>query len=325
MPPVSPSDSLGDRAIPDTAIATLTMNPTIDVAFEVDKVFPTHKIRTAREYSNPGGGGINVARVFVRLGGNVRCVYLSGGPTGVALDGLLDLHQLVRTRVPIAGHTRIAVTTLEKSSGLEYRITPEGPEVREAEWRAALAWLEAIECSHLVMSGSLPRGVPKDFYAEAARVMASRGVRVVLDTSGEALRAGLAGGGITLVKPSRGELEALAGTSLPTRAAVTEAAMAIVEARQAQMVAVTLGHEGAILARHGGVIDYPAIPVEAKSTVGAGDSFLAAMVFALCAGQSDDAAFRMGLAAGTAAVLHPGTDLARPADILRLVKELQPA
>ena len=310
--------------VPATTIATLTMNPTIDVAYNVDRIVPTHKIRTSREYANPGGGGINVARVFVRLGGNVRCLYLSGGPTGVALDGLLDIHQLERTRVPIAGHTRIAMTTLERATGLEYRITPAGPEVDETEWRAVLTAVEATACSHFVASGSLPRGVPPEFYADVARIIAAKGARMVLDTSGDALRSGLIAGGIDLVKPSRGELESLMGTSLPTRAAVIEAAMALVEARQARLVAVTLGHEGAILARPGGVIDCLAIPVEARSTVGAGDSFLAAMVYALCSGQSDHAAFHLGVAAGTAAVLNPGTDLARPADIARLLKKIAP-
>lgn len=310
---------------PPTAIVTLTMNPTIDVAYEVDRIVPTHKIRTTHEYANPGGGGINVARVFVRLGGNARSVYLSGGPTGVALDGLLDLHQLVRTRVPIAGHTRIAVTTLEHATGQEYRITPEGPEVQEAEWRAALATIETLPCSHFVASGSLPRGVPADFYARVAQIMAARGVTMVLDTSGEALRQGLAGGGIALAKPSRGELESIVGSALPTRAAVIEAAMALVEAGQARMVAVTLGHEGAILARAGGVIDCPALPVVAQSTVGAGDSFLAAMVFGLCSGQDQAASFRLAMAAGTAAVLHPGTDLARPDDIAQLLQQIPAA
>jgi 6-phosphofructokinase 2 len=309
---------------PPTTIATLTMNPTIDVAYEVERMVPVHKIRTTHEYANPGGGGINVARVFVRLGGQARCIYLSGGPTGVALDGLLDLHQLVRTRVAIAGHTRIAVTTLEHATGQEYRITPAGPEVTEAEWRAALTASANARCSHFVASGSLPRGAPPGFYAELARAIAPQGARLVLDTSGEALRAALAGGGIELVKPSQGELEALVGAKLPTRRAVVEAAMGIVTAGQARLVAVTMGHQGAILARAEGVTDCPAIPVEARSTVGAGDSFVAAMVFALCRGQSEVEAFHLGVAAGTAAVLHPGTGLAQADDIARLVGEIAP-
>lgn len=308
--------------MPPTKIATLTMNPTIDLAYEVDRMVPAHKIRTTREYANPGGGGINIARVFARLGGQVRCLYLSGGPTGAALDGLLDLHQLVRTRVPIAGHTRVAMTTLETATGAEYRITPAGPEVREAEWRAALAWIDTIPCGYFVASGSLPHGVPDDFYAQVARIMQLRGVPMVLDTSGEALRASVSHGGIDVIKPSWSELETLAGTALPSRADVARAAMEIVTAGKARLVAVTLGDQGALLARAAGVFDCLALQVVARSTVGAGDSFLAAMVFGLTMGRSDDDAFRLGLAAGTAAVLNPGTDLAHPADIARLYRDL---
>ena len=307
---------------PATAIATLTLNPAIDVAYAVEAIVPQHKIRTTHEYANPGGGGINVARVFVRLGGNARAIYLSGGPTGIAFDGLVDRHQLVRTR---AGTTRIAVTVLEHASGQEYRITPEGPEVTEAEWRAALAVCEAAECRHFVASGSLPRGVPADFYAMVARAMAARGVAMVLDSSGPGLKAAIEAGGIALAKPSRSELEFLAGGPLPTRAAVVAAAQALVDAGKVQRLAVTLGHEGAILVEPGRVIDCPALSVEAKSTVGAGDSFLAAMVHGLATGMDVAAAFRRGMAAGTAAVLHPGTDLAHPDDIARLERQITAA
>lgn len=301
------------------AIATLTMNPTIDVAYEVDRVFHTHKIRTTHEYYNPGGGGINVARVFVRLGGNARCVYLSGGATGVAFDGLIDLHRLVRTRVPIAGQTRVALTTLEHATGKEYRFTPAGPEVTEAEWLACLDTLSRLDCDCLVASGSLPPGVPDDFYAQAAKIMKNRGIRMVLDTSGEALRHGLEGGGIDLVKPSKGELEALFGNHLESVEKVAEAALKLVESGKARVVATTMGHEGAVLATAAGTLFTPALEIEAKSAVGAGDSFVAGMVHAMLTGSSDEEAFRYGVAAGSAAVLRPGTDLARPADIAELL------
>lgn len=306
-------------------IATLTMNPTIDVAYEVEAVFHTHKIRTTHEYYNPGGGGINVSRVFERLGGRARCIYLSGGATGTALDSLIDAHQLVRTRIPIAGDTRIAMTALEHSTGKEFRFTPLGPTVSEAEWHACLSWLDGVSCEYLVASGSLPPGVPEDFYARITRLMTARGIHMVLDTSGEALRLGLQGRGIHLVKPSKGELEALTGTALPTVDAVAAAAMAVVNARQAKLVAVTLGHEGAVLAHADGTIFVPAPPIEAKSAVGAGDSFLAGMVFALASGKTDAEAFHFGVAAGSAAVLYPGTGLAHPEDIERLLPMIAPA
>ncbi|MBO9576269.1 MAG: 1-phosphofructokinase family hexose kinase [Sphingobium sp.] len=304
------------------AIATLTMNPTIDVAYDVPKVFHTHKIRVNQEYHNPGGGGINVARVYVRLGGNARCYYLSGGATGIALDGLLDLHNLVRTRIAIAGETRVAANVLEQESRKEYRFVPAGPTVNEAEWQAALDMLAEVECDYLVASGSLPPGVPEDFYARLAALMKPRGIRFVLDSSGAALWAGLEAGGVHLAKPSAGELQQLVGRELKDVADIGQAATELVGTGKVEMLAVTMGHEGAVLAHAGGTMHVPAVPIEAGSTVGAGDSFLAGMLYGLSDGQSPEKAFRLGMAAGTAAVLRPGTDLAQQEDIEAMLGRL---
>lgn len=299
-------------------IATLTMNPTIDVSYEVESVFHTRKMRTRNERYAPGGGGINVARVFCRLGGTARCYYLSGGATSAALDGLVDMHQLVRTRIPIEHDTRIAAAVLERESGKEYRFTPPGPPVAAEEWQDCLDRLAEADCSHLVASGSLPPGVPSDFYARVVRIMQKRGIRTILDTSGDALKDGLAGGRVLLVKPSLGELRQLVGRDLESVEEIGAAATAIIDKGQAELIAVTMGHRGALLAWQDGTLHLPALPIEAKSAVGAGDSFLAAMVYALTVGQEPVDAFRYGMAAGSAAVLTPGTDLAFPEDIDRL-------
>lgn len=301
------------------SIATLTMNPTIDVAYDVDRMIHTHKMRTVSEHYCPGGGGINVARVFVRLGGNARSIYMAGGATGDAFDGLMDLHQLVHSRVRISGHTRIATSALELETAKEYRFTPQGPVVTEAEWRTCLALMDEVHCDILVASGSLPRGVPENFYALVAARLRRRGIGIVLDTSGPALRQGLAeGGGVMLVKPSQGELARLAGRELDTTAAIAKEAMAIVERGEAKLVAVTLGHRGAVLARQEGATYLPALDIEARSAVGAGDSFLAAMVYGLASDWDAYEAFRYGMAGGGASVLNPGSGLAQPADIDRL-------
>jgi 6-phosphofructokinase 2 len=299
-------------------IATLTMNPTIDVSYDVERIIPMHKMRTRNERYDPGGGGINVARVFRRLGGEVRCVYLSGGATGVALDGLIDALDLPRTQIAIAEPTRVASAVHETGTGQEYRFTPPGPAIASEECERCLEALGEIDCDYFVASGSLPPGIAADFYARAGRIMRERGIAFVLDTSGEALARTLAAGGVHLVKPSAGELRQLVGRDLTTPEAIGEAAMAIVHAGQAEMVAVTLGHKGALLARREGTLLLPAIPIEAKSAVGAGDSFLAAMLSALARGRDALDAFRYGMAGGAASVLNPGTGLAHPDDIERL-------
>lgn len=306
------------------SIATLTMNPTIDISYEVDRVVPTQKLRSSAENYAAGGGGINVARVFTRLGGRAHCLYLSGGATGVAFDGLVDRLGLAHTRIAIAGDTRVATTVHERASGCEYRFTASGPDVSEAEWRQCLDMLAGVECDYLVASGSLPRGVPADFYARVADIARGSGIAVVLDTSGEALRQGLAAGGVLLVKPSLDEMRELTGLPLESLDEIKEAAAGVVAAGQAEMVAVTLGPRGGVLATREGTQCLRAVAIEAKSAVGAGDSFIAGMVHALASGWSAGEAFRYGMAAGSAAVLTPGTTLALQKDIARLFSLVPP-
>ena len=297
-------------------ILTLTLNPTVDVAADADRIQPVRKIRTRGETFDPGGGGVNVARVLRELGGDTLAVILAGGVSGRLLEELLDEGGVPRRTVLIAGRTRVSHTVHELSTRQEYRFVPEGPEIAEAEWQAALAALEEERAGWVVASGSLPRGVPEDFYARAAAIAARRGQRFVLDTSGAPLRAAL-GHGLALIKPSRGEFEALVGRRLETPEAQAEAAAALVREGAAGMVAVTLGHEGALLAAGPGAetLRLPALQIPALGAVGAGDSFLAAMVLALSRGEAPREAFAWGMAAGAAAVMRPGTAHPRRADV----------
>ncbi|WP_460988582.1 1-phosphofructokinase family hexose kinase [Sphingobium sp. TomTYG75] len=299
-------------------IVTLTMNPAIDVAYEADRVFHTRKMRARQEHYDPGGGGINVARVIARLGGTARAYYLSGGATGPTLDGLLDQHGLVRFRIPIAGDTRISTSIYERETGKEYRVVPQGPELTAEEWQAALHHLDGPQADFLVASGSLPPGVPDDFYSRVCQLAQRHGMRLILDTSGKALQEAVSGGGLYLVKPSIGELRQLVGRALMEESEICAAAQEIVDGGKAEYVAVTMGRDGAILASRSGTWRLPAVPVETRSAVGAGDSFLAAMVFALGCERDPVEAFRYGIAAGGAAVLTPGTDLCHREDVERL-------
>lgn len=301
------------------SIAALALNPAVDLSFSVDALRPIHKMRGTDERHDPGGGAINVARVFVRLGGDARCYYLSGGAGGAALDALLDLHQLVRMRVPIEGETRISTTVLERASGQEYRFTTDGPEVGPQEAERVLALLADARCEFIVASGSLPRGLADDFYADVAALASKRGIRLVLDSSGRGLAGGLSGNRVFLVKPSIGELRGLTGLSLETEESIADAARELVDKGRAEHVAVTMGNLGAMLVNAEGMQRLPAIPVTVASAVGAGDSFLAAMIFALAAGKPMAEALRHGIAAGAASVLNPGTGLAHPKDIARLL------
>jgi 6-phosphofructokinase 2 len=299
-------------------IVTLTLNPAIDVSSEAETVRHTNKVRTRNEQIEPGGGGINVARVLSRLGADVCAIFLGGGITGRTLDDLLARSGINRTMIKIADDTRLSLTVVERSTGREYRFVPEGPDVTEEEAAAALDAAGTAHCDYLVASGSLSPGIPADFYVRLCSAVAARCGRFVLDTSGEALRFALEAGGIFLVKPSRGEFEAFVGGRATTDALVREA-KALVDAGKAENIAITLGRDGAILVNRASVRISPAIKIDARSAVGAGDSFTAGMVYGFAIGKTAEDAFRYGLAAGAAAVLSSGSDLARPKDLERLV------
>lgn len=303
-------------------VTTVTLNPTVDMSSEAHQVRPTHKIRTRNERLDPGGGGINVARVLQRLRVPVEALYVAGGATGAVLDDLLARIALPCRKVAIAGETRLSLTVHERSSGQEYRFVPEGPCASDDELAATLTAVAECRSDWLVLSGSLPACAPDDFYARTV-CAAKFGVgRVALDSSGAELRAAVEGGGLELIKPSRSELEALVGSSLPDHRAMASAASSFVEAGKVRQLVVTLGHEGALLVTADGAWFLAAVPVDARSAVGAGDSFLAAMIAALAGGETMLEAFRHGTAAGAATASTPGTDLCHPAQIAALLPQV---
>ena len=290
-------------------IVTLTLNPAIDIACATKEVVPQNKLRTHGDRLDPGGGGVNVSRVLHELGAPTRAVVLSGGVFGQHLEGLIAAEGVDCRAVKIAGLTRIAMTVHDESAGAEYRFVGEGPVVQPQEIEACQALLAEQDADWLVISGSLPRGMdPADLAAIVRRAHAV-GQRVVLDTSGDPLKAAI-GQGLALIKPSLREFEALVGHKLPDPAAQDDAALRLVREGAAERIAVSLSGAGALLATRDGVVRRKAIPVRAVGTVGAGDSFLAAMVLAFARDAAPADALAWGLAAGAAAVMATGT--ARP-------------
>ncbi len=304
-------------------ILTVTLNPALDVATSVSKVADTHKLRCAAAHIHPGGGGINVARVVQRLGGDCLALYLAGGLNGQQLAQLLDQEQVRSHSLSVTGQTRECFSVHETSSGLDFRFVLPGPDVAPFEWQACLDYVSHLDAApqYLVASGSLPPGVPDDFYARLARLAKARGSRVVLDTSGPALAAALAEG-VYLVKPSLRELREFSGQPLGTQAQWRDAAQQLIHAGQAQIVALSLGEDGALLVTADQAWRARPIPVTVQSTIGAGDSFVGGMVWALNRGANVEEAFRYGMAAGAAAVLSTGTGLCQSADVERLHRQV---
>jgi 6-phosphofructokinase 2 len=303
------------------AILTVTLNPALDLSSEAEAVRHTRKVRTFNERYDPGGGGINVARVIDTLGGVSEAVFAAGGETGAMLERLLGEGGTRCRRVPVQGQTRIGYTVRERSTGLEYRFVPKGPAIRSEELEPCVDAVVNHEGAFVVVSGSLPAGASSDIHVRMAKAAAAREARFVLDSSGAGLRDTLGFAPVFLVKPSLGELEELTGTRLD-ESGVHRAAAGLVERGAAELVAVTMGIEGAVLASADGILRMPALHVSARSAVGAGDSFLGAMVWALSEGWATQDAFRFAIAAGAAAVMTPGTELCRRSDIYDLYSRI---
>lgn len=303
-------------------IITLTMNPSVDVAWEVDEMVPVRKMRSSPGQSDPGGGGINVARVITILGGATQAIYLAGGLQGDFLEELLEARGLNRQWIRISGRTRVAAMIFERATCQEYRVVPPGPELSRAEWEAVLDLADTVDCDWFVATGSLPRGVPNDFYARLAARLKARGIKVVLDTSGRPLFEALQEG-VTLVKPNQRELEQLTCKKATDAEAQAELCRQLVDEGRAECVALTLGGEGAALAHAGGLLRLPSPKVEVKSAVGAGDSFVGGMTLGLAEGRTIEEAFALGVATGAATVLTAGTELCHREDVERLFAELR--
>ena len=303
-------------------LTTLTLNPALDLAAQADSVVPTHKVRMHNEHADPGGGGVNVARVLHELGANALAIVAAGGATGRVLEEMLDDAGVQRQSVPVKGQTRVSLNVLDCSAGLEYRFVPEGPTLSEGEFHAFLAAVEAAEGKWLIASGSLPHGVPDDAYARMAHIAARKGQLFVLDTSGVGLRAALEQGGLELVKPSLGELEHLVGRALPDPDEQDSEAMKLVRSGASRLVAVTLGCDGAVLATPDGVVRLPAMDVAMHSSVGAGDAFLAAATLALSRGATAADALAWGTAAGATAIACAGTARLRRGDVEARYRQL---
>ncbi len=296
-------------------LITLTLNPALDIAADANEVVHTHKVRMHHEHADPGGGGVNVARVLCELGANVVAIVAAGGASGRVLEEMLDEAGVPRRSVLVKGQTRVSLNVKDNKSGLEYRFVPEGPTLSAAEFSACLDAVEQEPGDWLIASGSLPHGVPIDAYAQVARIAARKGQHFVVDTSGPALAAALAQGGCDLVKPSLAELEYLVGRRLPDPAEQEREAVALVRRGAARMVALTLGAEGAVMATAHGIIRMPAMDEAMHSSVGAGDAFLAAATLALARGGTAADALAWGTAAGAAAIACAGTARLRRADV----------
>ncbi len=303
-------------------IVTLTLHPALDKSTEVERMVPERKLRCSSLHRDAGGGGINVSKGIRRLGGQSTAVFPVGGNNGQRLLALLDKEGVATAPVEVVGETRENFAVFETSTGHQYRFTLPGEPLSVEEAEACIDAVRRLRPALLVVSGSLPPGLPIDYCAQVAAAVRPIGARVILDTSGDALQAALAEH-FFLLKPNIGELSRLVGVERLEMNQVDDAAMSLVHSGRCEVVVVSLGAQGALLASRDGFVHVAAPIVEKRSTVGAGDSMVAGMVWALSQGKPLFEMVQIGVACGTAATMNPGTELFRADDVWRLLNWIQ--
>ena len=303
-------------------IVTLTINPSLDKSTDFTGLIPEQKMRCEKPRYDAGGGGINVSKAISKLGGSSLCVFTSGGSSGEMLEELIAKDGLKSIAIKTKNWTRENFIAFDTKTKSQYRFGFPGNEFSEDEKTKIVEIIKEIKCNYLVISGSLNEGLPTNFYQKIVKIAKLSGIKVIVDTSGEALQKALETG-VYLAKPNIGELAKLLGVERLELHEVEKAAKTLLENGSAEIIVVSLGVKGAILVTKEVTEFVKAPKIEKKSTVGAGDSMVGGMVWALSQNKTLKEVIQMGVCCGTAATMNEGTQLFKTDDVQKLFKEMQ--
>lgn len=303
-------------------IVTLTLNPSLDKSTHFTGLVAEQKIRCESPRYDAGGGGINVSKAIARLGGTSVCVFTAGGSPGEKLHELIKLEGIESVAITTRNWTRENFIAFDTDTQAQYRFGFPGTALSETEIATIIQTIKELKTNFLVVSGSLNEGLPTDFYKKISETVKASGTKVIVDTSGEALKKALKTG-VYLVKPNIGELAKLIGVERLERNEVELAAKKLIEKGSAEIIVVSLGAEGAILVTKDQTEFIKAPNVERKSTVGAGDSMVGAMVWALSQNKPLKEVIQWGVSCGSAATMNEGTQLFKVEDAKILFEGLQ--
>jgi 6-phosphofructokinase 2 len=302
-------------------ILTVTLNPCIDKSSIVDEMEPESKLRCTEIVHEPGGGGINVSKALKKLGAASVALFPAGGNNGNMLCNLLDAEGIPFHGVDTKVETRENWVVLETDKNRQYRFTFPGREVEESTIHTLVDQIRSFSPTYVVASGSLPPGLPDYFYGLIVKNAAAVGARCIVDTSGPALSA-LKGKGAYLIKPNIGELCKMLQVDELADEEVSAAAQQVIADGYAEVVAVSMGPQGAWLVTREEKHFAAAPKVEKRSTVGAGDSMVAGMTFMLQQQRPIQEVISFGVACGSAATMNHGTQLFKREDAERLFHQI---
>jgi 6-phosphofructokinase 2 len=304
-------------------IITITFSPCIDKSTSVPGLIPEKKLKCSTPKLEPGGGGINVARAIKKLGGEPVAIFPAGGYTGKHFCYLMQKEWVESVVIETRNETRENIIVFDELAGKQYRLGMPGTQLEEKEWQGCLdAVLKQNDPEFIIASGSLPPGVPDNIYTLLARIAKSKQAKLIVDASGEALKHA-ADAGVYLLKPNLSELSVLTGMEDINPGTVESIARNYIMSKNCDILVVSMGESGALLVTK--TETHRVIPPAVKciSTVGAGDSMVAGIVMGLSRNMSLKETLQYGVACGTAATLHPGTELCTLEDTLKLMKDIK--
>lgn len=308
-----------------TQILTITVNPALDLSTEAPAVLPDRKLRCTEPLVHPGGGGVNVSRAIANLGGQSRLMLAYGGPTGERLVALLREEGLAPETLGVSHDTRQSLSVRDAANGQQFRFMLPGPAWSVADCETARGTIMgAIEKDALVIpSGSLPPGMDVDFFLSMQSDIAAHGARMILDTSGPALRhAASRKTGLYVLRMDLAEARDLSGAALAGVSDIADYAENLRLAGAARIVMIAAGAQGTVITTETGrSLTRPPV-VAPLSRVGAGDSFIGAFALSLSRGDDPLTACAWGTAAAASAVTTEGTALCTRIDTERYLHQV---
>jgi len=298
-------------------ILTITLNPTIDKSTSVDKIIPDSKLRCSAVKNEAGGGGINVSKSLQKLNAQNIALFPAGGNIGKLLQQLLKQEGVPMHVIEVEKETRENIIVQETSTNKQFRFNMPGEKADAQVLESILQYIRENKFEFIVGSGSILPGLPVNAYAQIAKVAKESGAQFILDTSGEALEAAV-NEGVFMVKPNIGELAKLSKITWLENDRVEEAARALINKGKVELVAVSMGKDGAILVSKDETYRVPVPDLEKRSTVGAGDSMVAGIVHMLAQRKPLKDVICFGVACGTASTLNEGTQLFKKDDVEKI-------
>lgn len=304
-------------------ISTITLNPSLDQHLTVDGLVMDGPNRWSRLHRYAGGKGIDVSRAIHEMGGRTIAYGFIGGAVGRAVEIFLDEEGVPLSFTPIKGETRTNFIITDSKTNHQTRIDAPGPHITKGEFARFQRKMQRIRPSPdlIVVGGSAPPGIPSNVYYTIIREAKGFGVRTILDADAQWLAEGVKAKPY-LIKPNVREAEGLLGKELPDEAAIIKAARDIVN-MGVEIAVISRGKDGIIAATKDTVLKAVPPQVKVKSTVGAGDCTIAGLSLKLAGEEPLTKACRLAVAMGTAAVLTPGTELARRADVEELLPKIK--